>query len=475
MQDERAAAVSKLKKTSTRATNWSIVKCLASLLIALLVAYVPTYSGLEADGQTALFILVLAASLWITEGMPAFAVGLLVIGLEIVLIGGAIGNTGDDGDWEKYLATWGSPLIWLFFGGFVLAQAAEKTGLATWLSHVILSRFGRRPSYLLAGCMFITFVFSMFISNTAATIMMVAVVMPIVKSMHHADRFRAGLLIGIAVAANVGGMATIIGSPPNAIAVGAMRNEIEINFLQWILFAAPPAFLLLVVGWCYLSVRFGSWAMSIDLKPLKKEASPSLMPHWQIATVMVVFTVTIALWLSQPLHGIPVTVVSFLPICALTALGILDSDDVCRLRWDVLLLIAGGLSLGLAVTDTGLASWLVGHLQLSSLGAVGTALTLAYVTTILSNFMSNTAAANILVPLGVVATTLPQAEVVIPIAIGASAAMALPISTPSNAMIYSTKEVRTPQLVEVGLLMGIIAPIIATYWCSWISPYILSR
>lgn len=474
MQDDRTAATLRLKKAAPQKNSLVLAKCLGSLLVAVLVAFVPSYVGLESDARTALFILVLAAGLWITEGMPAFAVGLLVIGLAVVMLGRSIGVAeGSTGDWEKYLATWGSPLIWLFFGGFVLAQAAEKTGLSTWISRNILGRLGRRPAHLLAGCMLITFVFSMFISNTAATIMMVAVVMPIVKSMHHADRFRSGLLIGIAVAANLGGMATIIGSPPNAIAVGALRNVIEIDFLRWSLIAAPPAFMLLMIAWCYLAVRFGSWAMSIDLKPLQQAAEGTKLPRWKIGTVMLVFTVTILLWLTQGIHGIPVTVVSFLPICIFTALGILDSDDVCRLRWDVLLLIAGGLSLGLAVTDTGLANWMVGQLPLASLGVLGLSLTLAFVTAIVSNFMSNTAAANILVPIAMVASVGTEAQVVIPLAIGASAAMALPISTPPNAIVFSSKEVRTPQLMECGLLIGLLAPIISTFWCNWVVRYVL--
>jgi sodium-dependent dicarboxylate transporter 2/3/5 len=301
---------------------------------------------------------------------------------------------------------------------------------------------------------------------------MVAVVMPIVKSMHHADRFRAGLLIGIAVAANIGGMATIIGSPPNAIAVGALRNIIEIDFLRWSLAAAPPAAMLLLIAWAYLALRYGSWAMSIDLKPLQQAAEGSKLPRWQIGTVMLLFTITILLWLTQALHGIPVTVVSFLPICVFTAVGILNSDDVCQLRWDVLLLIAGGLSLGVAVTDTGLASWMVSQLPLESLGVLGLALTLAFATTIVSNFMSNTAAANILVPIAMVASTGSEAQVVIPLAIGASAAMALPISTPPNAIIFSSKEVRTPQLMECGLLIGLLAPVVSTFWCNWVMQYL---
>ena len=421
----------------------------------------------------------MAAGLWATEAIPAFAVALLVMGLEILLLGGLWTSSGDavastvEPAWEKYLATWGSPLIWLFFGGFVLAQGSEKTGLDNWFAHVIVTRTGKRPSQLLAGCMATTFVFSMFISNTAAAIMMVSVTLPIVKAFHHADRFRTGLMLGIAVAANLGGMATLIGSPPNAIAAGALTQSTNINFVTWMACGAPPAIILVILGWLYLNYRYHSWSTFVDLRSVDTSVAQSLLPPWKIVYVMNVFAVTVLLWMTQGLHGIPVTVISFLPICAFTALGILTADDVCRLRWDVLLLIAGGLSLGLAVTETGLATWLVSQIPLQMLGPLGLAMVLALTTTVVSNFMSNTAAANILVPIAVVAAAGYEAPVVIPLALGASAAMALPISTPPNAVVYATEQVRTPEMLEAGILFGIIAPILAATWVSFIAPYVL--
>jgi solute carrier family 13 (sodium-dependent dicarboxylate transporter), member 2/3/5 len=476
VQDERQAAEQQLKNTRKESVEaWlAPAKFLGSLLIALSVAWsIPAYDGLTPDGRLALFILLFSAGLWATEAIPAFAVALLALGLVILLLGGILFERQPVDKWKSYLATWGDPLIWLFLGGFVLAQGAEKTRLTHWFAHMIVTRAGRRPSQLLAGCMSAAFVFSMFISNTAATIMMVSVALPIVKAFHHADRFRCGLMLGIAVAANLGGMATLIGSPPNAIAAGAlggMADPVRVDFLKWMLFGAPPALVLVILAWFYLNHRYHSLSTFVDLSSVDKTVAPSLLPPWKVVYVMAVFTITVILWLTEMWHGVPVAAVSVLPICAFAAIGVMTSDDVCKLRWDVLLLIAGGLSLGLAVTNTGLAQWLVGLLPLKLLNGLGIAICLALVTTLLSNFMSNTAAASILVPIAIAASALPGSEpqIVLPIALAASAAMALPISTPPNAVVYSTDQVHTPEMIETGLLIGIIAPVLVALWCHWV-------
>ncbi len=466
MEDAREAAKKWLGKPSVK--KWGVVaKLFGSLIAALLIAWIPAYSGLEPAGRCSLFILVLATGLWITEAIAPFAVGLIVIALEIMILGrpGGVMNAAPN-DWEKYVATWGSPLIWLFFGGFVLAAAAEKTGLTIWLSRHILSRISERPWWLLAGCMGITFVFSMFISNTAATVMMVAIVMPIVNALAGGDRLRKALLLGVALSANIGGMGTVIGSPPNAIAVGALRHTSNpIGFAEWMTAALPPALILLVIVWGYLLARYPAWVERVDFVRMSKTSPDDSIPYWRRATVMSVFAVTICLWMTESLHGVPATVVSFIPICVFSATGILNSADVRSLRWDMLLLIAGGLSLGLAVTETGLAEWIVTQLPLQSIGFMGVLIVIAYATMLFSNLMSNTAAANVFVPIAIAAAVGFEAQAVVPVALSASAAMALPISTPPNAIVFGTEEVTTNELIECGLIVGLLGPIIAVLWC----------
>ncbi len=469
MSDSRSEVVAffrTLEFSSTRAVS-KIAFCLCC---AALVALLPNYHGLSDAGVWAFFILVLAAGLWITEAMPAFAVGLLVIGLEIAILGRPGGVFAQNAhDWERFVVVWGSPLVWLFFGGFVLAAAAEKTGLTQWLARMVMSRAGNRPSTQLLGCMVVTFVFSMFISNTATASMMIAVLAPVLGSLAMHDPLRRAFVLGVAFAANLGGMGTVIGSPPNAIAAGALSDVQPINFSEWMMAGLPPSLLLLGVAWVYLVFRYPSTTTHIE-SPVVLHSSPNQpgVPSWQRLSVVFVFTLTVGLWLTSFWHGIPSTVIAFVPICTLTAIGVLKSADICAIRWDVLLLIAGGLSLGVAVTDTGLANWLVDQLPLNQLTAIGLALAFTFTTAVLSNLMSNTAATNMLTPIAIAASTGFEVQTLVPIALGASAAMCLPISTPPNAIAYGSGEIDTHDLLQGGLLIGLIAPLAVTAWCWFV-------
>ena len=194
-------------------------------------------------------------------------------------------------------------------------------------------------------------------------------------------------------------------------------------------------------------------------------ATPSNIVLWKRIAIIVVFVTTIGLWLTTSLHHLPATVIAFVPTCALTTLGVLDANDIRTIRWDVLLLIAGGLSLGVAVSHTGLAEWMLAHLALDTVSTFGLAPVFTCATVVLSNVMSNTAAANILVPVAIAASAGFETVTVVPIALGASAAMCLPISTPPNAIVYGTGELETKEMLLGGLLLALLAPLAATGWC----------
>lgn len=452
----------RLLGTLTPAGKRSLLLVLTCLLLSLAAAYLPEYEDLPKQGITALFILLLCAGLWMTEAMPAFAVSLLAIGLEIALLGNA---NGADPDWEKYVATWGSPLIWLFFGGFILAAAAKKTGLDHWMASQVLQRLGSRPAIVLLGIMAATAVLSMFLSNTATAALMVAVLGPILASESGSTRIARGMLLGVAVAANVGGMGTIIGTPPNAIAVGTLSGVTEINFIRWMIYGVPPAIVLLAILWCTLVMRYlgrNAFRSSnrIEIGSSQKDYSSKI----HLGLVVTTFFVTVLMWMASPLHGIPTPVVSFIPICVLTATGVLDAHDVRGISWDVLLLIAGGLSLGIAIADSGLADWFVSQFPFDDFGPGMIALAVGYVAILLSNLMSNTAAANIILPIMVALLSRENAHLIIPIALSASAAMCLPISTPPNAIVYGTEKVNSSDLLVTGLFTGVLTPPVVVGW-----------
>jgi sodium-dependent dicarboxylate transporter 2/3/5 len=469
MLDTRRQAGRLLGKLQISSTT-RLIKLLVSALVAASIAFIPEYSGLDPAPMWALFILILAAGLWVSEAIPAFAVAILIIGLEILILGrpGGVFATGPK-DWQMFVAPWSSPIMWLFLGGFVLGQAAQTTGMDRMMARFVLKGFGTRPSVILLGAMGITFMFSMFMSNTATTAMMMSVMAPVIAALDKKDPFAKALLLGIPFSANVGGMATIIGSPPNAIAAGLLSETHNINFMQWMMAGLPPAIVLFFVIWLYLKFAHPSMNASLDLRGLEWETrTGSLLPMWKRMLVFPVFIVTVLLWMTGPLHGMPTAVVSFLPITVFAVAGILNAVEVRRLQWDVLLLLAGGLSLGIAIQKTGLADWLLGLLPIGSLGIMALAFLLAYVTTILSNFMSNTAATNILAPLGMAVAVGFEPIIVIPLALGASAAMGLPISTPPNAIAFASGNLKSTDFLKGGLLMGILGPAVAVIWVYWL-------
>ncbi len=469
MLDTRRQASRVLGKLQISSTT-RLVKLLLAGSIAATIAFVPNYTGLDPAPMWALFILLFAAGLWVSEAIPAFAVAILIIGLEILILGrpGGVFATGAK-DWQVFVSPWASPIMWLFMGGFVLGQAAQTTGLDRMMARFVLRGFGTRPSVILLGSMGITFLFSMFMSNTATTAMMMSVMMPVIAALDKKDPFIKALLLGIPFSANVGGMATIIGSPPNAIAAGLLSETTDINFIQWMMAGLPPALVLFFVIWLYLIFAHPSIHKSLDLRGLEWETrTGSLLPMWKRLLVFPVFLVTVGLWMTGPLHGMPTAVVSFIPITIFAVAGILNATEIRRLQWDVLLLLAGGLSLGVAIQKTGLATWILGLLPMDTMGLMAMAFLLAYVTTLLSNFMSNTAATNILAPLGIALAVGFEPLILIPLAIGASSAMCLPISTPPNAIAFATGELKTTDFLRGGLLMGLLGPAVAVIWVFWL-------
>lgn len=453
---------------------------LASLLLAASAAWIPTYPGLSPQGHTTLFIMLFAAGLWVTEAIPAFAVSLLIIALEIVLLGFPGFDFAAGGhEWELYLKPWSSPLVFLFFAGFVMAAAASKTKLDLWVAKRVLFFTGGRPAGVMAGLVGVTFFFSMFVSNTATAAMMLAVLAPILTSMKEGNPFHKAVLLGVTLAANVGGMATIIGTPPNAIAVGILGANAP-SFSGWMALALPPAAALVTLLGFLLYKLYPSNEARLDLEGLrnvehfddstKNFTQVPTVPSWKKGVVVLVFALTVGLWLTAPIHHVPTAVVSLLPVVAFTIFGIIDVQEIQSIRWDVILLIVGGLALGTAVSQTGLADWFVhvaipDHLPLFVL-----VLAFAYVVVAVSNFMSNTAAANILLPIvvAVAASMGPEAgtPAVVAVALSASLAMCLPVSTPPNAIVYASGYLSSADFLKLGLTAALFGPPIVLGWLS---------
>lgn len=448
-----------------------------SFFIAFVVAFIPDY-GIDENMTYTLFILLFAAGLWITEAIPAFAVSLLVIALEMVLLGfDNFDFSSGSKEWQVYLQPWSSPLIFLFLAGFIMAAAASKTKLDVWLAKKVLFFVGGRPHNIVTGLIGITYVLSMFVSNTATAAMMMTILLPLLGHIKESNPFQKAVLLSVVIGANLGGMATIIGTPPNAIAVGILGENAP-SFIGWIALSLPPSLLVVFILRLVILKVYPSSEPFIDLKSIKevehfddstKQFSKiPTIPSWKKNVTVAIFTMTILLWLTGPLHHIPTTVVSLLPIIGFTLFGILDADDICKIRWDVIILIVGGLSLGLAVSKTGLDIWLATLISTDGMSILWIMFIFSYLVVVISNFMSNTAATNIMLPIVIaIATTISQEAsylAVVAVALSASFAMSLAVSTPPNAIIFSSKKVHSKDFLILGIITAIIGPVIVIGW-----------
>lgn len=451
-------------QTNERASTWRRAG-LAVGFLAFLLPLLIDIPDLSEAGERVLAVFALAIVLWVTEAIPLYATAALVILLEIVLVSDQAIVALPAGlaapEYRTFFNALAHPVLMLFLGGFFLARGSSKYRLDRALAGVLLKPFGDRPAMIMLGLMLITAGFSMFMSNMATTATMIAVVLPVIAKLDPADRLRPALILSIPVAANIGGMGTPVGTPPNAIAVGQLASSgIEVSFAKWMALAVPGVIVILVAAWWLMGRAFPTTTSSIDLG-MKTEFDRS-----KAAKIFyVTFAVTVALWLTEAVHGLPSGVTGFLPVVVLLATGLFGAEDLRRVQWDVLWLVAGGIALGVGVAQSGLDEWLVGRVAWENFGSVAIVAVLAVVALILSTVISNSAAANLLVPLGLSLALSPAVDLDpllagFFIAIGASLAMALPISTPTNAVAYSTGEVSTRDMARVGLIVGAVGLVV---------------
>jgi sodium-dependent dicarboxylate transporter 2/3/5 len=439
-------------------------------IVAVFALTVPA-DGLEPQSRRMLAVFLVAVVLWITEVVPLFATAALIILAEVLLVSDeAILSLPADFEAPAYATFYSAmahPVIMLFLGGFFLADAAAKVRLDRNLAGVLLRPFSRSNPLLLAGLMAITALLSMFMSNSATTAAMMAVVVPVTLAMEPDDPFRTALVLAIPVAANVGGLGTPVGTPPNAIAVGRLADEgISIDFVEWMVLAVPLMIVILAVAWLALIRLFPSRGglVSVAIGGRFERSRPATV-------IYATFAVTVLLWLSEPLHNVPAPVVAFLPVAVLLATRVFGIDDLKRLNWHVLWLVAGGIALGAGVAATGLDAWLIDLVDWSALSPVALIAGLVVLALAMSTVISNSATANLLIPLVVslasssVVDVAPALAAVV-LASACSLAMALPVSTPPNAIAYATGEVATADLAKVGAVVGVTGAVLVI----WVAP-----
>ena len=464
------------------------------LLVTLFICCVPvSFFGIDAltvTQQRVIALFVFAALMWIFEIIPNWTTSLLVIVLALLTVSnkglGFLCNPkfGELVNYKEIMASFADPVVMLFLGGFVLAIMAEKYGLDVTMGRALLGIFGTKPKVVLLGFLIVIAVFSMFMSNTAIAAMMLALLYPVLSTLPPDDKGKIGLALSIPVAANIGGIGTPIGTPPNATAVRFLAEaNAEVSFMDWMVHMVPYVAIMILIAWFILQwfFPFKATKLVLHIPENKKEKS------WKSTVVWITFIGTILLWMTESITKINSNIVALVPLAVLTACRIFTKEDIKEINWSVLWLVAGGFALGTCIQGTGLAKVLIESIPFGSMSVVLVLVVAGLVCYFLSNFISNSATAALLIPILIVVAegmadpaAANNAEflalggsktLIIFIASCASIAMLFPISTPPNAIAASTGLVETKDMAKVGMIIGVVGFILGFFWLTKLFPF----
>lgn len=461
----------RIKRPSFSIKHWILLPLV--ILTVLALWFIPI-EGLTVIQQRTVAIFAYAALMWMFEIIPAWATSVSTIVLLLFAISNKGFTTPEMGklvDYKTLMAAFADPTIMLFLGGFVLAIAASKVGLDLYLARVLLKPFGTKPKYVLLGFLVLISVMSMFMSNTATAAMMLAFLAPVIKTLPPDGGGRMSLAMAIPIAANIGGLGTPIGTPPNAIAIGQLKEQIidpvtgeeiwggtEIGFGAWMMRMVPVVIIMITFAWFLLRTLYPFKAKKIEIK-----IEGDVKKDWHFWVVTVTFLSTILLWMTGELTKLNSNIIALLPFAIFAVLGIFKRDDFSKVDWHVLWMVAGGFALGTALNKTELASVMVNAIPFGEWSAIVVLVISGLVGWLLSNFIANSSAANLLVPiLAIVGAHMSSLEafgglttLLVCIAASTSFAMLFPISTPPNAIACSTGLIKTNEMMKVGLIIGI--------------------
>ncbi len=429
-----------------------------------------------------LAILLFAIVFWVLEPIPLFATSMALILLLILTISdGALlplrtsqPNLGSLVHYTEFLHTLAAPAVMLFIGGFFLAGAASKYSLDRNLARILVKPLGQNSSMVLLGIMGVTCFFSFWMANTATTAMMLSIAAPIVALYAMDDPGRVALLLGIPIASSLGGIATPVGTAMNAIGLRYMPESQTISFLQWCALSVPFSMIMLVASWAALVRFFPSRQKQIEINLSGKfdQSGHAKIVYW-------VFPLTIVLWLTSTFHGINIYTVALLPVVVFLSTGVITKNDMKKMSWDVLWLIAGGFALGAGLEGSGLIKTLVKVVPFHEFNAVTVLIFGGLVTMGVATVMSHLASANLLIP--VMAAVAPQIQglgniggvptLIYVIAVNCSLGMALPISTPCNALAFAAGGITNKQMMKAGSFVSIVGFILliiaALFFRTW--------
>ncbi len=447
--------------------------------------------ALTTTQQRTIAIFAFAAMMWIFEIIPNWVTSLMVIVLSLLSISDRsipfCMNTGDSSlfvPMKELMRSFADPVILLFMGGFVISITAAKYGIDVTMARIFLKPFGKKPKMVLLGVLMVISTFSMFMSDTATSAIFLTFLAPVFASLPDIDRKgKTGIVLAIPVAANIGGMGTPIGTPPNATAVGNLESlaGITVGFSEWSLRMIPFVIVMILFAWMLLTLFFPFKSREISIEIKEDGHKKTYKDYIAWSTIII----TILLWMTGEIHHIHSSIIALLPLAIFSATGVIGKEDIKNINWSVLWLVAGGFALGYAFDGTGLAKLLISGINFNAMNIIVVFVVAGLICYLLSNFISNSATAALLIPImialgnGLIESGNHelfnafggQASLCTFVAVCASIAMCLPISTPSNAIATSTGLAETKDMAKVGILIGIIGLVLGFFWITRLFPY----
>lgn len=463
-----------------------VVGFFAGLIVFILCAMVPPPEGLSAEAWNTAAITLLVSIWWMTEPIPIPVTSLLPIALFPLFGVGTVAQNA---------SPYAHPMIFLFLGGFLIALGMQRWNLHRRIALRIVRAIGTKPRAIILGFMVSSALLSCWISNTAATLMMLPVALSVVElvpnernpltGVSQGDRFTTALLLGLAYAASIGGLGTLIGTPTNTLLVGFLSDQygFEISFVQWMMMGIP--FVIIALPIAYFVLTRIAFPVELPELPGGKEMideeitkmGPITKPE---VIVALVFTMTAILWISRPylqnfLPGLSDTGIALLAAAVLFAIPldlkkgifIMNWEWGVKVPWGVLLLFGGGLSLAGAIARTGLAAWVGGILSTLSGWPLVVLIALAvmlviFMTELASNSATAAAFLPILASLAIVGLGENPLLFLIPATIAASCAFMLPAATPPNAIVYGSEKISIQQMAKGGVLINLVFILLIT-------------
>ena len=438
-----------------------------------------TLDGLSSQAITVISLSAWMICWWITEAVSISVTALLPLVVFPLFDIMSMNEVG---------ANYGSSIVFLFFGGFVLALALEKVNLHKRIALTIIHKTGTTPNRVILGFMIATAFMSMWISNTASTVVMLPIALSVIQLLVQSDgvftkeerHFSLSVMLGIAFSANAGGIATVIGTPPNSVLIGLLENEynMEISFLKWMIIGLP--FSVTMIGIIYFvltrwmfpnkGIEFASSNALIAQKLSDLGPTSPQEKH-----VLCIFSITVFLWVFRtlinsffPSLGLSDTMISVGCAIALFSIPhqfkkgvfILKWEDTSRLAWGILILFGGGLALAKGMSTTGVVALITDGIANANLNVLFTVSLLILLMLFMTELMSNVALVAVLAPVvaGIaIGLEIPLLYLLIPVTMASSCAFMLPMATPPNAIIFASGYVKVAQMARVGIFINLIA------------------